>query len=258
MSKRTVLVFSLLVVLVASVLSGCSGTPAVAGGGGLTASASSALQPGVEAAAHTISINGTGTASARPDLALILLGAETMDSDAGRAISDNAERMTAVMDVLKAMVLEDQDIQTVNYSMWIEQVHDREGQPTGETRYHVVNQLRVRLRDLSQTGELVQRALEAGANTVGGISFAVGDPAALQREARNLAIADALSKAEQLASGLGAELGALRQVSEYGGVIAPALPEAYGGGIGGGGGVPMSAGEFSVTVQIQVIFDIAE
>jgi hypothetical protein len=144
--------------------------------------------------------------------------------------------------------------------MWIEQVVDREGQPTGESRYHVVNQVRVRLRDLTKTGELLQKALEAGANNVGGVSFSVADPKALQQEARDQAIADAQAKASQLAAGLGAQLGRLRQVSEYGGVIAPSVPvEAYAEGLRGGGGpVPVSGGEFSVTVEIQVVFDIAE
>ena len=260
MSKRNAIVLALLLALVAITLTGCAGTPAMAGGGTQPALVSSPLQSSGEPPARTISINGVGTASAQPDLALIQLGAESIDNDAGRAISDNTGRMTAVMDVLKTMGLEDKDVQTVNYSMWIEQVYDREGQPTGETRYHVVNQVRIRLRDLGTTGELMQKALEAGANNVGGVSFTVADPVALQREARDRAIADARAKAGQLATGLGAQLGSLRQVSEYGGVIAPGVPmESYGGGIGGGGdAVPMSGGEFNVTVEIQVIFDIAE
>jgi uncharacterized protein YggE len=142
--------------------------------------------------------------------------------------------------------------------MWIEQVVDRESRPTGESRYHVVNQVRVRLRDLSKTGKLLQKALEAAANNTGGISFSVDDPTALQGEARDRAIADARAKAQQLATGLGAQLGRLRQVSEYGGVIAPSEPIFAEEVRGGGGLVPVSGGEFSVTVEIQVVFDIAE
>jgi uncharacterized protein YggE len=82
------------------------------------------------------------------------------------------------------------------------------------------------MRDLSKTGELLQEALEAGANNVGGISFSVADPKALQQKARDQAIADAQAKAEQLAAGLGAQLGPLRQVSEYGGIVVPSAPVA--------------------------------
>ncbi len=255
---RNKLVLAVLTGLLVIALAGCSELPVTTGGGSQPTALTSALQSSGEPMPRTISINGLGMASAPPDVALIQLGAETIHTDAAQAISDNTERMTAVMDVLKAMKVEDKDIQTVSYSMWIEQVYDREGQPTGETRYHVVNHVRIRLRDLSKTGELLQKAMEAGANNVGGISFSVSDPEALQQKARDLAIADAQAKAKQLAAGLGAQLGPLRQVSEYGGIIAPSVPVFAEGGRGGGGSVPVSGGEFSVTVEIQVAFDIAE
>ena len=257
MSERRVLYIVVCLGLLTVLLTGCAGTPALAGGGGQPAAASGLAQSGSEALAKTISVNGAGTASAQPDLAIINLGVESIQGDAGEAVSDSTTRMTAVMDVLEALEVEGKDIQTVNYSMWIEEVFDREGKPTGETRYHVVNQVSVRLHDLARTGELIQKALEAGANNVGGVSFTVADPAALKRQARDLAIADALSKAEQLAEGLGAALGGLRQVSEADGVVYPAAP-SYEMGIGGGGAVPVSAGEYNVSVGIQVIFDIAE
>ena len=92
------------------------------------------------------------------------------------------------------------------------------------------------------------------------VSFSVSDPVALEREARQLAITDAKTKAEQLAEGLGAQLGPLRQVSDFGGspVVLEKAMGVGGGGYGGGGPVPMSGGEFSVMIQIQVIFEIAD
>jgi uncharacterized protein YggE len=257
MSTRKVLLILVLVVSLALVFAGCSKV-ATAGGGPQAGTVS--LQSAGEVMPRTISVNGIGMASAQPDVAFVQLGVESIDTQAGQAVEDNTTRMSAVMDVLKEMNVQDEDIQTVNYSMWIEQVVDRDGQPTGENRYHVVNQVRIRLRDLTQTGELLQQALAAGANNVGGISFSVADPAALQREARDKAIANARAKAEQLASGLDAQLGSLRQASEYGGLVTPfAEAPMMAMGIGGGGGpVPVSNGEFNVTVEVQVIFEIAE
>jgi len=257
--SRSKVIFGVLAGLLLAIgLTGCAKLPTNTGDGSQRTTLTSALESGGESMPRTISTNGIGTASAPPDVALIQIGAETIHTDAAQAISDNTERMTAVMGVLKAMEVENKDIQTVSYSMWIEQVVDREGQPTGESRYHVVNQVQVRLRDLIKTGELLQKALEAGANNVGGVSFSVADPKALQKEARDQAIADAQAKAEQLAAGLEAQLGPLRQVSEYGGLIAPSAPVFAEGVRGGGGSVPVSGGEFSVTVEIQVVFDIAE
>jgi len=272
-TTRKILIFAALAGLVAAALVGCGKATTVgggpqtepstsalqSGGGPQTKALTSALQAVSEPMPRTISVNGIGMASAPPDVAEVQLGVETIKTDASVAISENTERMTAVMDVIKGMNVEDKDVQTVNYSMWIEEVYDKEGQPTGEIRYHVVNQVRIKLRDLTKTGELLQAALEAGANNVGGISFSVADPAALQREARDQAIANARAKAEQLAAGLGAHVGPLRQVSEFGGVVVPSevrtVEKAV---VVGGGPVPVSGGEFSITVEIQVVFDIAD
>ncbi len=258
MSPRNALAVAVLAGLVTITLAGCgeavtAGTEAPA-----VLSEAATLQSGGEPAPRTISVSGIGVASAAPDVVEIQLGVETVNSDASLAIGENTQRMTAVMDVLKEMGIEDKDIQTVKYSMWIEEVRDRQGQPTGETRYHVVNHVRVRLRDLARTGELLQKALEAGANNVGGITFSVADPVALQRAARDQAIADARAKAEQLATGLGAQLGPVRQVSEFGGVVRPQPFEVMERAMAAEAPVPVAAGEFSVTVQIQVVFDIVE
>ncbi len=246
-----------LVLALATAFVGCANR-ASAGGGPQVASGTSAYQWAGTASTPGISVVGRGVVNARPDTALVDLGVEVVNTDANAAFTENTTRMTAVMDVLKETKVQEEDIQTINYNMWIEQVYDRNGQPTGENRYHVIHQVRVRVRDLDKTGELMQQALEAGANSVGGISFSVADSAALQSEARERALANAKDKAEQLASSLGVQLGAPRQVSELGGQSTP-VPAAYAEGIGGGGGpVPVSGGEFSVTVDIQLVFDIVE
>lgn len=86
--------------------------------------------------------------------------------------------------------------------MWVDQIYGPEGS-TGEVCYHVNNQLRARLRDIDRAGEILQRALEAGANSVGGITFGVEDTATLERTARDEAVAGARAKATQLAAVLG-------------------------------------------------------
>jgi uncharacterized protein YggE len=235
------------------------GQQADAGGGAQPGVSTSALQTNGQPMPRTISVNGIGTASARPDVVNVQIGVETVNTDAGLAVTQNTERMTAVMDVLSDLAVEDKDVQTVQYSMWIEQPYNDKGEPAGEPRYHVVNQVNVRLHDLTKLGDLLSETLAAGANTVSNISFSVADPTALQKQARDQAIANAKAKAEQLATGLGANVGSLRQVSEYGGIITPPpAPMAEGYGIGGGGAVPVSGGEFSVTVEIQVVFDVAD
>jgi hypothetical protein len=240
------------------------GYTAVIGAGGPTTSV--AAQGPTNDAPRVISVSGSGRAMAAPDVAYVTLGVEARDADAATAVADSTQRMQAVMAVLEEMGIDADDIQTVNYSMWREQIVKEpkerptpEGEePEMEERYHVVNQVRVTLRDLEQVGQLMEEALEAGANSVSDISFAVEDTSTLRSEARDAAIADARAKAEQLAAGFGVELGTVRSVSEYGGPepVRAMRDAAY--GMGGGGGVPVSAGQLAVTVGIEVSFEIAE
>ena len=181
---------------------------------------------------------------------------ETIDNDPAVAVNNNSTQMTAVMAALEGAGVVASDIQTTSYNVWLEQVVDREGQPTGEIRYHVSNQIKVKLTDLGKTGELLAVAAKAGVNTIGSVTFGVSDMASLQAKARDNAIANAQAKAGQLATGFGASLGAIRQVSEFTNTpIQFATAEAP-MGVGGGGNVPIQPGSFSVTVDIQAVFDI--
>lgn len=246
------------VVLMTALMLGCAGSAVDAGGGSAVPQQTVMLASGENTLAHTISVTGIGTATARPDVAYVTLGVEIIDKDVTEALSASTARMNAVREALEAFDIAPEDLQTVQYSVWIEQIYTDRGEPTGEYRYHVMNQLRVRLHDIAQVGPVLTAALDAGANSVGGISFEVKDTTELETQARELAIANAQAKAEQLAAGFGAEIAGLNQVAEVAsgpGPVVRVMP-AMEAGIGGGGQVPVEAGEFSVTVQLSAVFDI--
>jgi uncharacterized protein YggE len=245
---------TLLVAALVLALAGCT-QPALAGSRSSQA-ALLAAQSWSEPAVHSLSVNGVGTTSAPPYVADIQLGVDVSHTDPELAVSDSTERMRAVMDTLAKMGVAEKDIQTVNYSLWPEAQHDEKGTPTGESLFRVVHQIRVRLYDLSKVGELLHKALQAGANTVGGVSFSVADPVALRLEARDRAIANARAKAEQLAEGLDVQLGPARQITEFGDWSVPV--EAAEGRAWGGGVIPMPSGSFSVRVEIQVTFELVQ
>lgn len=207
---------------------------------------------------YTINVNGSGSAATTPDVADIQFGVESIHADATQAIGDNTAKMQAVLAAVKALGVEDKDVQTVSYNMWVEQIYNQEtGMPTGEVRYHVTNQVSVRLRDVTKAGELLGAVLEAGANNVNGITFGVADPTELQNEARIAAVKNARAKAESLAQGLGVRLGKVRLVSEYTSGSAP-IP-MYDMAMGKGGeAVSIASGSYNVTVDVQVTFDIIQ
>jgi len=234
----------------------------------VSAAGAPAVQSLAPSTPRLVTVSGSGTAYGAPDVAYVTVGVEARDADAAAAVADTTERMTAVMDAVTAAGIAPEDIRTVNYQMWLETDAEPRPEPTTSSgtvtttstveRYHVLNQVRLTVRDLEALGTVLQDALSTGANSAADISFAVEDPTALQREARDAAIANAKAKADQLASGLGATIGSVYAISEYSSGPQPvyAARDVY--GTAASNAVPVSSGTLSVSVDIQVSFEIAE
>jgi uncharacterized protein YggE len=230
----------LLITVVALQLSGCKATADVE----------------QEPVVSTLSVSGTGDASAIPDVVDIQIGVDIIDPDPVEAVNQNTTKMNAIMTVMDSMQIPGSDIQTVYYSMWVEDVYDQDGQLTGEKRYHVTNQVNIRLRDTTQIGNLIDKATDAGATSIVGITFGVADTTELEQAALDQAIENALEKAQRIADHMGVSVGKIVNVSESG-YYSPPVPY-YGEkiGIGGAGAVPISQGQFSMTASVQVVYEL--
>ena len=204
----------------------------------------------------TVSVTGQGEAFGKPDMATISFGYSTADEVVSSALERANMTIEGITRVLVQLGVAEVDIQTTNFSVWPEDQYDPQtGMATGIRLFRVENQLRVIVRDLSQVPAVIQSALDQGASNVYGLTFGIDDTVAIAAQARTAAIADARSRAEQLARELGAELGDARVASEsVGGGAYPAADYAF--GIGGGGGPPISEGQLAVTVQVNVTFEL--
>lgn len=204
----------------------------------------------------TLSASGTGAASTNPDVVDIQLGVDTVDEEIAAAVDQNTIKMNEIMSVFSAMGVEEKDIQTTNYNLWVEEVYDPSGQPTGQKRYHVSNTVSVRLRDLTKIGILIEEATSAGVTNVFGISFGVADTTELEQAALENALENAQGKAEWMASNIDSTLGPVVNVIEGGFISPPMMVAAEGIGGGAAQEVPISQGQFSITAQVQVIYEL--
>jgi uncharacterized protein len=235
--------------------------------GGLALALTSAprsTQPVVEAAAgstgdRSITVVGIGKVTGKPDIARVTVGIETQASSLQTAVDDNKAKMNNLLDTLKKLGLADKDIRTSNYSVYTERV----GQPdmatekplsTDQMIYHVTNQVDVTVRDVNQIGEVLDKAVAAGANNIYGVNFSVEDTAKLEAEAREKAVADGKARAESLAQLNGVQLDEVLTVSEVVGGAAPLYRDAAMGM--GGGGTPVQPGELEMSVSIQITYAV--
>ena len=278
MSHRKIFSFLALAAVLIFALAGCSpalisagatpnlpaqqagGAPKISGASapsGLVAQTGPTVQSGTPAGGITVS--GTGQVSGSPDIARVVVGVETQGSDIKQAVSDNNTRMSALLSTLKGAGINANDIQTMNYSVNVENPQGP-GMPVDQNTkpavtYHVSNQVQVTVRDLSKLSDILDQAVSTGANTIYGVSFDISDRSKLEEQARTQAVADAKTRAEKLAQLEGVTLGSVISVSEGSAFPGPvyAAADVFGKG---GGGAPIEGGSIMVTVNVQVMYAI--
>ncbi len=211
--------------------------------------------------AQTITVVGQGSVRVQPDIAQISIGVETVAETAAEAVQENETEMQAILDALKKAGIADKEIQTMNYSLYLERQPETTADPSGKegekVQYHVSNMVNVTIRDLETVGGVLDAVIQAGANNIWGVSFSLEDPKPAQADARAQAIADAQARAQALAALTGVELGPVMSVSEVigGGGIVRVLPVAMEHAAAGGGAV--SPGELEISYQVEVAYFIS-
>lgn len=201
-----------------------------------------------------ISVGGFGVAYGEPDQAVLTVGV-AVSEPAVRAALDSADQlMGSVRSTLVNNGVAELDIRTVSFNVWRQDIYDEQGNPHGE-RYHVDHQYEVVVRDVTKVAELLSATVEAGANSVGGITFTIADLSALQATARAAAMQDAKDRAEQLAALAGVKLGAPLAISEgsaYG--AAPMFDMRYNAAMSGGGAV--ADGQLAIQVTVAITYGL--
>src|SRR5207244_2611121 len=166
----------------------------------LLAALSAAALPAQTTATRTIQANGTATLSANPDQAQLEVGVVTLGATAQESAQQNATQTTAVLNAVKAVLGANGTVQTVSYSVYA-RYNNASGQTAVIIGYTTTNMVRVTTTDLSIVGKLIDAANQAGANSVGGLSFGLIDPEPLVEQALSQATKRALAHAGAIAAG---------------------------------------------------------
>ncbi len=227
-----------------------------------TAAAQDAPAEAEDFPVNTITVTGTGSAPAAPDMATIEVGAEIINPDIAAAFSESNTTIDAIIAAISAVGIAPEDIRTTNLSIYIEQLYGMPLDPASSTssdgstparNYHVTNTVRVTVRDITLVEAVLNAAVGAGANNIYGLTFGVSDRVAVESQARINAMDDAQQRAAQLAEIAGGALGEVIVVNESttGGGPFDAL---YNMAEGRGGGATIEPGSLSVQVQVQVTY----
>jgi uncharacterized protein YggE len=198
---------------------------------------------------NIVIVSGTGTISMAPDQVELHIGVET-DGEVIRAIvEDNNQKMRKIVEQLKALGVRADEIRTSSFVLTSREKDDV------KIGSRVTNGIRLVSKDPARSGDLVQAAIESGANEISGPEFSVSNEKTTQDRCLKVAFADAKSKATQLAELSERQLGRVLAVTD--GSSSP-FELKYREGVEGGvlGGIVMEPGLHEVNCGVTVAFQL--
>ncbi len=184
----------------------------------LTGSVASAA----DAPLRLVSVSGGGEVKAQPDMAYVTLGVEARKpalNDARAEVNAAVERLLALTRDLK---IESRHVDSTRLQVQPDYRWDEKTQKQVLLGYVVNRQVEVELHDLDRLGTLLEKAVTAGANQVGGARLDSSKRKELEREALGRAVEDARLNADALARAAGTKLGPVQSLSANNG--SPPMP----------------------------------
>lgn len=156
---------------------------------------------------HVIRVSGYATVTLPADYATIEIGVTTQKSTVGEAQEENNRLIEATLQAIYGAGVDKKDVTTSSFNVYSGYNYDEVGQ--GTRCFTIDNMLHVIVRDLDQLGEILDAAMNAGANNTYGINFSSERENDAYQLALTRAVEDAAQKATVLASATGKTLGDL-------------------------------------------------
>lgn len=210
-----------------------------------------------EACPRSVSVVGRASATQAPDFAEIAVGVEAKAATAAAALDAASKAVAGVSALARETGVAPGDIGTaaVTLRAATRTVVRPGGASTEEPDgYRAGNVVSVRLADMGRLGDLLRRALDAGANRIESVSFGLRDPAQAVAALQVAAARDALARATALAEAVGAKLGPLCTLSTaaapppYAMARPMAAPKVR--------RVPIEAGSIETSAEVTAVFAV--
>jgi uncharacterized protein len=229
------------VALVAVVLAG-AGTAA---GLALTAGAATPapVPSGCGSSAPRLTVQGTGQASAPPDVLTAVFGFSTTADASTAALSDNNAEVNQALLALAGNEVAKRDVQTTGLTLQAQYAYPK-GVPT-LTGYQVVNTVTATLRNAKTAGAAIDAVVNATGNAaqINSLTFSFSDPARVEDEARADAVRQAVTHATTMADAAGRRLGPVCSLTDN------TQPPTFGQQLAAGASFSSNAPSSSVPVE---------
>jgi uncharacterized protein YggE len=218
---------------------------------------------------NTITVTGTGTSSATPNIAKISFTVQESAADVKTAQTAATKKTNDALAALKALGVADKDVKTTAYTVSPQYATDVPSCGVGiicprpmiavnsntVTGYQVSQSVEVTVRDTNKASDVVSKLGGLGVQNISGPDFTVDDDSGVLNDARAAAIKNAQDKAKELAKELGVSLEGVVSYSDQGNVTYPMYDKAM--SVGASAPAPeLPVGTDDRTVNVQVTYRI--
>ena len=207
---------------------------------------------------NSISVNGDGQVFAKPDTFILQVAAEEKTKTTEEGFAAVAKKIGAIQNLMKTNGITEKDIQSINIA--INPNYNYDNGKTTVDGFVATHGLRIKIRKLESIDTIL-----AGISTIAWVqiqntSYDIDDKTAFYREARNLAIAKARQKAEDMAKATGISIWKVTSISEsqnynppvYANQLMKESMMADGSNSGGN----VSLGQMEITTNVSINYEI--
>lgn len=208
--------------------------------------------PAAADAPSGIHVNGIGEVQVVPDMGRLTLEVRREGLDAAALKGELDDVASAILTLTDELGIERRDVTAAAVN-----IYPRYQRPADEAPPEGViasRSVEITVRDLALLGELINGALERGANGVGGVQLDASNRVELEQKALDQAIEDAIREARQIARGFEVTLGTLKDARTGSHQVQPLMMEAM--AARGAAKDSFSPGEMTIRREVQATFNI--
>lgn len=206
-----------------------------------------------------VRVSGSAEVSVAPDRARVTFAVETQAGSAADASQENAATMQAVLAAIREGGFPGLELETFGYTL--SPVYSSETEDGRRVQriegYRALNNVGATLSDPDRVGGVVDAAIGAGANRIGGIAFYASETDDARDEALRQAVERATRQARVMAAALGRTLG--EPVDVQGGADVPGVRMRSGVAMEmmqARADTPVEAGDQTVSARVSITFTL--
>ena len=209
-----------------------------------------AVSPPLQAA-EGIRVSGNGAVETIPDMGTLQLHARREGNDPAALEQELGEVVSALLELSRKLGIEETDVTAT--AVRITPRYRRRGEDNVVEGVVASRSVTIILRDLSQFSDLLQQALAIGINNVDPMSLDSSIRRELEAAALELAMADAIRKADQVAAGFAVKRGSVIDVDVSGHHAAPMMAMQE---MRADSSTPLAPGVIRINSQVRATFAI--